>query len=66
MIEIVNKTDLYYQELGEIIDNIQWDNRDDTNYVGKKIHLTIKYKRKHVEIDIEIMKKFVKWVFSYE
>lgn len=65
MIEIVNKTDLYYKELGEIIDNIQWNNQGSTNYIGKKTHLTIKYKRRHVEIDIEIMKKFVKWVFYY-
>lgn len=65
MIKIVNNTDLYYQELGQIIDNIQWDSRGDNNYVGKKTHLTIKYKRRHVEIDIEIMKKCVKWVFYY-
>lgn len=65
MIKIINFTNLYYKELGEIIDNIQWDNRGETNYVGKKTHLTIKYKRKHVEIDIEIMKKCVKWTFYY-
>ena len=65
MIKIINNTDLYFQELGEIIDNIQWDDRGDTNYVGKTTHLTVKYKRKHVEIEIEIMKQCSKWTFYY-
>ncbi len=66
MIKIINKTDLYFQELGEIIDNIQWDNRGDTNYVGKIDFIRIKYKRKFINIQIKYLKKSVEWRFDFD
>ena len=66
MIKIINKTDLYFQELGEIIDNIQWDNRGDTNYVGKIDFIRIKYKGKFINIQIKYLKKSVEWRFDFD
>lgn len=63
MIKIINNTDLYYQEIGEIIDNINWDYKKE---IKEQFHITIKYKRRHVEIYIKQMKKYVEWRFDYE
>lgn len=64
MIRIINNTDLYYKEIGEIIDNIQWEYRGDTNYVGKIDFIKIKYKRQNIEIQIRYLKKSVEWRFD--
>ena len=66
MIKIINKTDLYFQELGEIIDNIQRNNQGDTNYVGKIDFIRIKYKRKFINIQIKYLKKSVEWKFDFD
>lgn len=66
MIRIINNTDLYYKEIGEIIDNISWDYRGDTNYVGKIEVIRITYKRQKVKIQIRYLKKSVEWRFDYE
>ena len=66
MIRIINNTDLYYKEIGEIIDNIKWEYRGDTNYVGKIDFIKIKYKRKNIEIQIRYLKKSIEWRFDYE
>lgn len=66
MIKIINNTDFYYKELGEIIDNIQWDKRGDTNYVGKIDFIRIKYKRKFINIQIKYLKKSVEWRFDFD
>lgn len=66
MIKIINNTDLFYKEIGEIIDNINWDYRDDTNYVGKIDILTIKYKRTLIKVQIRHLKKYVEWRFDFD
>ena len=64
MIRIINNTDLYYKEIGEIIDNIQWEYRRDTNHVGKIDFIKIKYKRQNIEIQIRYLKKSIEWRFD--
>lgn len=66
MIKIINNTDFFYKEIGEIIDNISWDYRGDTNYVGKIEVIRITYKRQKVKIQIRYLKKSVEWRFDYE
>lgn len=66
MIKIINNTDFFYKEIGEIIDNITWDYRAETNYVGKIEYLKIKYKRQLVKIQIRYMKKYVEWRFDFD
>lgn len=64
MIRIINNTDLYYKEIGEIIDNIQWQYRGDTQYEGKTMYMEIKYKRLPIKINIKNLKKSVVWRFD--
>ena len=66
MIKIINNTDLFYKEIGEIIDNIQWDSRGETQYLGKVDVLRIQYKRQHLKIQIRILKKWSEWRFDNE
>lgn len=66
MIKIINNTDFFYKEIGEIIDNITWDYRGDTNYVGKIDVIRIKYKRQNIKIQIRYLKKSVEWRFDFD
>lgn len=66
MIKIINNTDLFYKEIGEIIDNISWTYKNDTNFIGKIDYLKIKYKRQNIKIQIRYLKKSVEWSFNYE
>lgn len=66
MIKIINNTDLFYKEIGEIIDNISWTYKNETNYIGKIDYLKIKYKRQNIKIQIRYLKKSVEWSFNYE
>ena len=66
MIKIINNTDFYYKELGEIIDNISWSNRGDTNYVGKVDYFKIKFKRVKLKITVRTLKKSVEWRFDLD
>lgn len=66
MIKIINHTDFYYKELGEIIDNIQWDTRGETNYVGKTDIFRIKFKRVNLKIHVRTLKKSVEWRFDLD
>lgn len=66
MIKIINNTDFYYKELGEIIDNIQWDNRGDTNYEGKVDYFRIKFKRVKLKIRVRTLKKSIEWKFDID
>lgn len=66
MIKIINNTDFFYKEIGEIIDNITWTYREDTNYVGKIDVIRIKYKRQKIKIQIRYLKKSVEWRFDFD
>lgn len=66
MIKIINNTDFYYKELGELIDNIQWSNRGDTNYVGKVDYFRIKFKRVKLKIRVRTLKKSIEWQFDLD
>lgn len=66
MIKIINNTDFFYKEIGEIIDNISWDYRCETNYVGKIDVIRITYKRQKVKIQIRYLKKSVEWRFDFD
>ena len=66
MIKIINNTDFYYKELGEIIDNISWSNRGDTNYVGKIDIIRVKFKRVNLRIQVRTLKKSVEWRFDFD
>lgn len=62
---IVNNTDLYYKELGEIMDNISWSNKGDTIYYDKEDLVRIIYKRRKIEIKIRYLKTFTEWKFDF-
>lgn len=66
MIRIINNTDLFYKEIGEIIDNIQWNTRGETQCEGKTMYMEIKYKRMKLKINIKTLKTSVVWRFDYE
>lgn len=66
MIKIINNTDFFYKEIGEIIDNISWTYRGETNYVGKITYMKIKYKRQKIKIQIRYLKKSVEWSFDFD
>lgn len=62
---IVNNTDLYYKELGEIMDNISWSNKGDTIYYDKEDLVRVIYKRRKIEIKIRYLKTFTEWKFDF-
>lgn len=64
MIKIINNTDFYYKELGELIDNIQWTHQAETQYEGQTMTLNVKFKRVPLKIHIRQMKKGVEWRFD--
>jgi len=64
MIKIINNTDLFYKEIGEIIDNIQWENKKETQSEGKTMYMEIKYKRLPIKIHIKNLKNWVEWRFD--
>lgn len=66
MIKIINNTDLFYKEIGEIIDNIQWDTRGETLYVGKIDVFKIKFKRVRLKIQVRTLKKSIEWRFDFD
>ena len=61
---IKNDTDLYYRELGEIMDNISWDNRKIDTGEFNIIGLT--YKRRKIKVTIKKLKKSILWYFKQE
>lgn len=62
---IVNNTDLYYKELGEIMDNISWSNKGNTIYYDKEDLVRVIYKRRKIEIKIRYLKTFTEWKFDF-
>lgn len=62
---IVNNTDLFYKELGEIMDNISWTNKVDTIYYDKEDLVRVIYKRRKIEIKIRYLKTFTEWKFDF-
>lgn len=62
---IVNNTDLFYKELGEIMDNISWTNKGDTIYYDKEDLIRVIYKRRKIEIKIRYLKTFTEWKFDF-
>lgn len=62
---IVNNTDLYYKELGEIMDNISWTTKGDTIYYDKEDLVRVIYKRRKIEIKIRYLKTFTEWKFDF-
>ena len=62
---IVNNTDLFYKEIGEIMDNISWSNKGDTIYYDKEDLVRVIYKRRKIEIKIRYLKTFTEWKFDF-
>lgn len=62
---IVNNTDLFYKELGEIMDNISWTSKGDTIYYDKEDLIRVIYKRRKIEIKIRYLKTFTEWKFDF-
>lgn len=62
---IVNNTDLFYKELGEIMDNISWSNKGNTIYYDKEDLVRVIYKRRKIEIKIRYLKTFTEWKFDF-
>lgn len=62
---IVNNTDLFYKELGEIMDNISWSSKGDTIYYDKEDLIRVIYKRRKIEIKIRYLKTFTEWKFDF-
>ena len=64
--KIINKTNLSYKEIGEIIDEIISTSKGNTNYVGKIEVGKVLYNGKPINITIRYLKKIVEWRFDYE
>ena len=60
--KIINYTNLTYQEIGFIIDEI--NKKDETNYVGKKNYHLIKKDDNTYKIETEIMKSCFKVILK--
>lgn len=65
MIKIENNTEFTYQQLGYLIDNINFDDKLETHYIGEEEFLKIKYKGKFVAITLRYLKTCVVWIFNY-
>lgn len=65
MIKIENNTDFTYQQLGYLIDNINFDDKLETHYIGEEDCIKIKYKGKLVNITLRYLKTCVVWIFNY-
>lgn len=64
--KIINNTNLYYIQIGEIIDEIINTSKEDTNYYGKIEVVKILYNRDSINITIRYLKRYVEWRFDYE
>ena len=69
MIKIYNNSKLTYQEIGQIIDNLNED-EGVTNYVGRHLYTDIaildhkKKQRKCVKVDLITLKTGIKYYFK--
>ena len=61
--KIINKTDLPYKVIGDIIDRIIENSYEDTCYFGKIEYFEIKYKDKIYKVQIRYLKRYVEWRF---
>lgn len=64
--KIINNTNLFYKEIGEIIDEIIKTSKEDTNYDGKIEVGKVLYNGEPINITIRYLKKIVEWRFDYE
>lgn len=64
--KIINETSLSYETIGKIIDNIINDKKEDTNYIGKKELVLVRYGDKTIGVQIKYLKRYVEWKFWYE
>ena len=61
---IVNKTDLSYQCLGSVIDQLIEMDSVDTHYYGKIEHTTFEIKdNREIQVEIHYLKKYTKFIF---
>ena len=61
---IVNKTDLSYQCLGNVIDQLIEIDSEDTHYYGKIEHTTIEIKdNREIQVEIHYLKRYTKFIF---
>lgn len=65
-IMVINNTDLSIRRIGEIIDKIIDEGKEDTIYYGKKDKFIIKHlhSEKDYKIELEYLKSYTKWVFT--
>ena len=61
--KIVNKTNLPYKIIGDMIDKIQAHNVGNTMYYGKVEYCVMGYKDKEYKVQIRYLKRYVEWVF---
>ena len=61
---IINKTDLSYECLGNVIDRLIEMNSGDTLYYGKIEHTTFEMENNRViQVQIHYLKKYTKFIF---
>lgn len=66
-IKIINKTNLPYKVIGQVIDDYINDGRQITIYYGKTELFTIDYKDILYRVQVRYLKRYVEWRFiKYE
>ena len=60
---IINKTDLNYKELGEIIDYTLEHGKEDTHYYGQIQYFEFGLKGKIYKCQIRYLKRYCEWCF---
>lgn len=63
--KIINKTDLSYEMIGIIIDDIIEKSVGSTHYVGQIEYTTCNVACREIRVQIRYLKKYVEWRFSY-
>ena len=61
---IINKTDLSYRRIGEIMDLIIKEGKEDTIYYGKVEWSRVKAGDIVIDVQIRYLKRYVEWIFK--
>lgn len=61
--KIINKTNLPYKLIGQVIDDYIGNHYEDTLYVGKIMYFEFMYRDKIYKCQIRYLKRYVEWRF---
>ena len=61
---VINKTDLSNKQIGEIIDLVIQESKEDTIYYGKIDICVVKISGREIRVQIRYLKSYVEWRFT--